>query len=116
MGCLGAHVETEDATGVKSPPARDERKLPKFIPEELQEEFFENRRSVWAGAFLDGVNVGALGLMAGVTWQLGRAAIVDWISMMLAAVSAFVLFRFRINSAWILLAGGTIGLVYKLVM
>jgi hypothetical protein len=49
MGCLGAHVETEDATGVKSPPARDERKLPKFIPEELQEEFFENRRSVWAG-------------------------------------------------------------------
>jgi chromate transporter len=74
------------------------------------------RRSVWAGAFLDGVNVGALGLMAGVTWQLGRAAIVDWISMMLAAVSAFVLFRFRINSAWILLAGGTIGLVYKLVM
>ncbi len=73
------------------------------------------RRSLWAGAFLDGVNVGALGLMAGVTWQLGRAAIVDWLSLMLAAVSAFVLFRFRVNSAWILLAGGMIGLVYKLV-
>jgi chromate transporter len=73
------------------------------------------RRSLWAGAFLDGVNVGALGLMAGVTWQLGRAAIVDWLSLMLAAVSAFMLFRFRVNSVWILLAGGIIGLVYKLV-
>ena len=74
------------------------------------------RRSSWAGAFLDGVNVGALGLMAGVTWQLGRAAIVDWVSLMLAGGAALVLFRFRINSAWVLLAGGIIGLVYKLVM
>ncbi len=73
------------------------------------------RHSSWAGAFLDGVNAGALGLMAGVTWQLGRAAIIDWLSLMLAAVSAFVLFRFRINSAWVLLAGGITGLIYKLV-
>lgn len=74
------------------------------------------RRSLWAGAFLDGVNVGALGLMAGVTWQLGRAAIVDWVSLMLAAVSAFVLFRFKVNFVWILLAGGLMGLIYKLVI
>jgi chromate transporter len=73
------------------------------------------RRSHWAGAFLDGVNVGALGLMAGVAWQLGRAAIIDWPTLGLAAVSAFVLFRFRVNSAWILLAGGLVGSVYKLV-
>ncbi len=73
------------------------------------------RRSPWAGAFLDGVNVGALGLMAGVAWQLGRAAILDWLTLGLAAVSTFVLFRFRVNSAWILLAGGLLGLVYKLV-
>jgi chromate transporter len=74
------------------------------------------RRSHWAGAFLDGVNVGALGLMAGVAWQLGRAAIVDWPTLGLAAISAFVLFRFRVNSAWILLAGGLVGLVYKLIV
>ena len=36
------------------------------------------RRHWWSGAFLDGVNVSALGLMAAVTWTLGRAAIVDW--------------------------------------
>ena len=73
------------------------------------------RRSSWAGAFLDGVNVGALGLIAGVTWQLGRAAIVDWLTLVLSAASAFVLFRFRVNSAWVLLAGGITGLIYRLV-
>ena len=35
------------------------------------------RRSAVAGAFLDGVNVASLALMAVVTWQLGRAAVVD---------------------------------------
>jgi chromate transporter len=73
------------------------------------------RRSLWASAFLDGVNVGALGLMAGVTWQLGRAAFVDWPTLALTAVSALVLFRFRINSAWIILGGGIVGLVLKLI-
>ena len=72
------------------------------------------RRSKWAGAFLDGVNVGALGLMVGVTWQLGRAAIIDWLTLSLAVVSALVLFRLRINSAWIILGGGIVGLVCKL--
>ena len=74
------------------------------------------RRSPWASAFLDGVNVGALGLMAGVTWQLGRAAITDWLTLALALISAIVLFRFKINSAWIVLGGGIIGLAYKLFM
>jgi chromate transporter len=71
------------------------------------------RRSPWASAFLDGVNVGALGLMAGVTWQLGKAAIIDWPALALALISAFVIFRFKINSAWIVLAGGIAGLVYR---
>src|SRR5207245_2100465 len=35
------------------------------------------RRSPWTSAFLDGVNAAALGLMAAVAWQLGRAAIID---------------------------------------
>jgi chromate transporter len=68
------------------------------------------RKSPWTAAFLDGVNVTALGLMAGVTWQLGRAAIVDIPTLLLAVVSAILLFRFKINSAWLVLAGGIIGL------
>ncbi|HXF63584.1 MAG TPA: chromate transporter [Caldilineaceae bacterium] len=68
------------------------------------------RKSPWTAAFLDGVNVAALGLMAGVTWQLGRAAIVDIPTLLLAAASAVLLFRFKLNSAWLVLAGGLIGL------
>jgi chromate transporter len=68
------------------------------------------RKATWTGALLDGVNVAALGLMAGVTWQLGRAAIVDWLTLALAVGAAIVLFRFKINSAWLVLIGGVVGL------
>lgn len=68
------------------------------------------RKSPWTAAFLDGVNVAALGLMAGVTWQLGRAALIDLPTVLLAMVAAVLLFRFKINSAWLVLAGGIIGL------
>jgi len=69
------------------------------------------RRSQVAGAFLDGVNVGAVALMIAVTWQLGRAAVVDLLTAGIGLVSAFVLIRFRLNSAWLVLAGGCAGLV-----
>jgi len=68
------------------------------------------RRSKTAGAVLDGVNVASLALMAVVTVQLGRAAIIDVPTAALAAVSAIVLIRFRVNSAWLVLAGGILGL------
>jgi chromate transporter len=68
------------------------------------------RKSPWTAAFLDGVNVAALGLMAGVTWQLGRAALIDPPTVLLAIVAAILLFRFKLNSAWLVLAGGVIGL------
>lgn len=69
------------------------------------------RKSPWTASFLDGVNVSALGLMAGVTWQLGRAAVVDALTALLAVGAAVLLFRFKINSAWLVLAGGIVGLV-----
>jgi chromate transporter len=68
------------------------------------------RRSPLAGAFLDGVNVGAWALMAAVTLFLARAAIVDATTTTLAVLSAFVLIRYRLNSAWLVLGGGLIGL------
>jgi chromate transporter len=61
------------------------------------------------GAFLDGVNAAALALMANVTWQLGRAALGDWVALGLAVVSAVLLFRVRINSAWLVLGGAVVG-------
>ena len=68
------------------------------------------RRSAWAGSFLDGVNVASLGLMATVTWQLGRAALVDGITVSTALVAALLVFRQRVNSAWLVLGGAAIGL------
>jgi chromate transporter len=71
------------------------------------------RRSAWAGALLDGVNVAALALMAGVTWQLAQKAIVDPLTAILAALGAALLLRFSLNSAWLVLLGGLVGLAYK---
>ncbi len=74
------------------------------------------RKSWWSGAFLDGVNVAALGLMVGVTWQLGRAAVVDWFTILLTLISLLLVFRFKVNSAWLILGGGLLGAAYKLVV
>ncbi len=71
------------------------------------------RRSPVAGAFLDGVNVASLALMVVVTWQLGRAAIVSATTLALAVVSAVLLLRFRVNSLWLGLGGGVVGLGVK---
>jgi chromate transporter len=67
------------------------------------------RGSALAAAVLDGVNVAALALMAVVSWQLARAALVDPLTIALAAVSLVALIRFRVNSAWLVLLGGAAG-------
>jgi chromate transporter len=69
------------------------------------------RRSPITAAFLDGVNVGALALMVLVTWQLGLAAMVDFTTIALAIVSAFLLLRFQLNSAWLIVMGGIVGIL-----
>ena len=68
------------------------------------------RQSAVAGAFLDGVNIAALALMAVVTVQLGAAAFVDAFAVALALVSAALLLRFEVNAAWLALGGIIIGL------
>lgn len=69
------------------------------------------RRSPVASAILDGVIIGSLALMAFVTWQLGRAALVDWRTLAIAGVSAALLFAFRLNAAWLVLAAAIIGFI-----
>jgi chromate transporter len=71
------------------------------------------RRSPAAGAFLDGVNVGALALMAVVTITLAQSAIVDVTTGLLAAASALLLLRLRVNSGWLVLGGAGIGLALR---
>ncbi len=72
------------------------------------------RNSPWASRGLDGVNVASLGLMAGVTLQLAQAALVDPLTIALALVSVVLLFRFRVNSTWLIGGGAIIGLASAL--
>jgi chromate transporter len=69
------------------------------------------RKSPWAGALLDGVNVAALGLMAAVTLQLGQAALIDLPTVALAIIALGLLIRYKVNSAWLVIGGGIVGLI-----
>lgn len=72
------------------------------------------RSSPAAGALLDGVNAAALALMAGVSLQLARNALVDPFTVALAAVAGLLVWRTRLNSAWIIAGGAALGLAARL--
>ncbi|MFI5314986.1 MAG: chromate efflux transporter [Myxococcota bacterium] len=72
------------------------------------------RASPLAAALLDGVNAASLALMADVAAQLARAALVDLPTLALAAGAAVALFaRPQWNSAWLVLAGGAVGVALR---
>jgi chromate transporter len=73
------------------------------------------RRSPWAGATLDGITMAALGLMAGVSVDLGRTAITDPLTAAIALVALLVMLRWRPNTAWLVLVGAVIGIAHTLV-
>jgi chromate transporter len=74
---------------------------------------FQNSPS--ARVFLRGATASALGLMAAVTAQLGRAVIVDPFTALLAVAAFVVLRRFQPNSVWLILAGAVAGILAKLI-
>jgi chromate transporter len=74
------------------------------------------RRSLTAGAFLDGVNVASLALMIVVTYELGRTALIDIPTAALFLMSAILLIRYRINSAWLVIGGAAVGYLLGLVV
>jgi chromate transporter len=65
------------------------------------------RNSTWTSSLLDGVNASAMGLMAAVTVQLGISSLTDIYTLLIAIVSVILLFRYKINSTW-LIAGGAL--------
>ena len=74
------------------------------------------RKKWWTGAFLDGVNVASLGLMAAVTWELGRAGVIDWFTIGLTIAALFLVFKYKVNSTWLILGGALLGIAYKLLL
>jgi chromate transporter len=69
------------------------------------------RKAAAASAFLDGINAASVALIAVVTWELLRSAIVDWTTLLIAGAGATALLRFRVNPAWIVVGGGLVGVV-----
>jgi chromate transporter len=67
------------------------------------------RASPTSGAFLDGVNVASLALMAVVTAELGHTALIDIATAVLAIASGLLLIRFKLNATWLVLAGAAAG-------
>ena len=86
--------------------------LPSFIFVALSNRVIPHmRRSPLVGAFLDGVNVAALGLMAAVTWELGRTSLIDLISVISGVVAYVLLVRFKVNTTWLIFGGALLGLL-----
>jgi chromate transporter len=69
------------------------------------------RRSRWMAAFLDSVNVCAVGLMAGVTVRLSADALRGWPMLVIAGSAFAVLLKWKINPAWVVLGGGLTGVL-----
>ena len=74
------------------------------------------RKSTWAGAFLDAVNVSAVGIMAAVLLKLGYHTLVDWRSGVIAALAVGVTFGFqKVSSMWVVIGGAVLGYLLGLV-
>ena len=73
------------------------------------------RQSQVASAFLDGINVASLGLMAAVSLQLARAAVNDVPTALIAVTALGLLLRFRTSSTWLVLGGALVGIALSMV-
>jgi chromate transporter len=88
--------------------------LPAFVYVGVTSGFLPKlRKSPLAGAFLDGVNAAAVALMAFVGWQFGRAALVNIPAVILAVLSVALVFRYKVNSTWLVLGGAAAGMVFR---
>ncbi len=89
--------------------------LPSFVVVAISNPLIPKvRNSAWAASFLDGVNIASLALMTAVTLQLGQASLIDWPSILIAALALVLLLRFRLNSTWLIAGGALSGLLIGL--
>jgi chromate transporter len=89
--------------------------LPSFVFVALSSPLIPKlRNSKFFGSLLDGVNATSLGLMAAVLVQLGRSSLTDPVTILIGLISAILLIRYRVNSTWLILGGGLIGLASAL--
>lgn len=74
------------------------------------------RANEYYDGVIEGVNFTALGLMAGVTWEISTTAIVDPTTGGIAVLSLFLLLGTKLSSPWLILGGAVIGLARMLLV
>jgi chromate transporter len=67
------------------------------------------RASKVMSAFLDAINVSAIGLMAAVVVSLAGRTLTDWRAIVIAIVAAIAGIRFKLNNVWLILGGAVMG-------
>jgi chromate transporter len=67
------------------------------------------RHSPAAASVLDGIVAGSLALIVVVAFQLGKASLTDWLTISILVVSGIAIFRFKINSVWLILGAAVVG-------
>jgi chromate transporter len=65
---------------------------------------------------IDGINFAALGLMAGVTWEIAGTALVDPVTVGIALVALLLLLRYELGAPWLILGGAAVGLARLLLI
>lgn len=91
--------------------------LPGFVFVALTNPYIPRlRKSIWLGAFLDGIVAASLGLMAAVTVDLAQKSIVDIPTALIAIIAALLLIRYKLNSTWLILGGAAAGMAVSLWM
>nr|OEJ77866.1 hypothetical protein A5482_14875 [Cyanobacterium sp. IPPAS B-1200] len=69
------------------------------------------RKSPVTSALLDGINAASVGLMVGVAFILAREALIDPITVVMGIGALILILRYQINSIWLIVGGGMLGLV-----
>lgn len=72
------------------------------------------RSSKLASAFLDAVNISAVGLMAAVAVSFAGKVITDWRAAIIAITAVLAGMRFKLNNAWLITGGAAAGWLLRL--
>lgn len=91
--------------------------LPSFILVALLNPLMKKmRQSKGLSIFLDAVNVASVAIIVAICLTIGKETITDWRTILIAMISAIVVFKFKkINSAFVVIGGALLGYLFNLI-
>ena len=69
----------------------------------------------WMKNFLAGVNASVVGAIVAATIPLARSAVVSPFTAIVGLASVGILWRFKVDTVWLVLAAGAVGWLWSLV-